>query len=240
MATVKRSSDVADLGLTDAGAGADRVGGRADAGPAPGRASASSASGRSTGVRVGACLHVTAETANLVRTLMAGGAEVALCASNPLSTQDEVAAALVDRHGVEVLAIHGEDPETYYRHIEAVVDRQPAGHARRRRRSRLRPARSAPTSARRSSAAPRRPPPACSRSARAAGARASSRSRWWPSTSRAPSASFDDRYGTGQSALDGILRATNVLLAGRALVVVGYGALRPRRRPACARAPARR
>ena len=71
------------------------------------------------------CLHVTTETANLVRTLMAGGAEVALCASNPLSTQDDVAAALVDRYGAEVYAINGEDNDTYYRHIYAVVDKHP-------------------------------------------------------------------------------------------------------------------
>ncbi len=67
------------------------------------------------GVRLACCLHVTTETANLVRTLMAGGAEVALCASNPLSTQDETAAALVDRYGAEVHAINGEDNDTYYK-----------------------------------------------------------------------------------------------------------------------------
>ena len=77
------------------------------------------------GLRIAACLHVTTETANLIRTLMAGGADVALCASNPLSTQDETAAALVDRYGAEVHAINGEDNETYYRHIEAAVDHQP-------------------------------------------------------------------------------------------------------------------
>src|SRR3954471_4033069 len=77
------------------------------------------------GVRMACCLHVTTETANLVRTLLAGGADVALCASNPLSTQDEVAAALVDRYGAEVFAIQGEAPETYYRHIEAVCDKHP-------------------------------------------------------------------------------------------------------------------
>src|SRR5215208_244572 len=77
------------------------------------------------GVSIGACLHVTAETANLVRTLMAGGADVALCAANPLSTQDDTAAALVELHGAEVHARAGEDPETYYRHIDAVLDRRP-------------------------------------------------------------------------------------------------------------------
>src|SRR6266516_7540989 len=77
------------------------------------------------GIRIGACLHVTTETANLARTLLAGGAQVALCASNPLSTQDDVAAALVDRHGAEVYAINGEDNDSYYRHINTVVDRGP-------------------------------------------------------------------------------------------------------------------
>ncbi|MBK5231026.1 MAG: adenosylhomocysteinase, partial [Thermoleophilia bacterium] len=77
------------------------------------------------GIRVGACLHVTTETANLMRTLIAGGAEVSLCASNPLSTRDDVAAALVDRYDCAVFAIHGEDTDTYYRHIDAVCDGRP-------------------------------------------------------------------------------------------------------------------
>src|SRR5918911_1856688 len=77
------------------------------------------------GITLGACLHVTTETANLVRTLMAGGADVGLCASNPLSTQDDVAAALVDRYDAEVFAIHGEDTDTYYSHIESVADKGP-------------------------------------------------------------------------------------------------------------------
>ena len=76
------------------------------------------------GIRIGACLHVTTETANLVRTLVAGGAEVALCASNPLSTQDDAAAALCE-DDVDVYAIKGEDNETYYRHINAVLDTHP-------------------------------------------------------------------------------------------------------------------
>ena len=77
------------------------------------------------GHRISACLHVTTETANLARTLQAGGADVVLCASNPLSTQDDVAAALVDEYGVGVFAIKGEDNDTYYRHIEAAVDHRP-------------------------------------------------------------------------------------------------------------------
>ncbi len=77
------------------------------------------------GITLGACLHVTTETANLVRTLMAGGADVALCASNPLSTQDETAAALVDRYNAQVYAINGEDDDTDYQHINTVCDKQP-------------------------------------------------------------------------------------------------------------------
>ena len=77
------------------------------------------------GYRISACLHVTTETANLMRTLKAGGADVVLCASNPLSTQDDTAAALVDRYGAEVYAINGEDDQSYYRHINAICDKQP-------------------------------------------------------------------------------------------------------------------
>src|SRR5688572_26425501 len=77
------------------------------------------------GVRLAACLHVTTETAGLIRTLLAGGAEATLCASNPLSTQDDVAAALVDRYGASVYAINGEDNDSYYSHIYAAVDAHP-------------------------------------------------------------------------------------------------------------------
>ena len=77
------------------------------------------------GYRVSACLHVTTETANLMRTLKAGGADVVLCASNPLSTQDDVAAALVDAYGIGTFAIKGEDNDTYYSHLEAAIDHRP-------------------------------------------------------------------------------------------------------------------
>ena len=77
------------------------------------------------GYRIAACLHVTSETANLMRTLKAGGADIVLCASNPLSTQDDVAAALVEEFDVSVFAIKGEDNDTYYRHIDAVLDSKP-------------------------------------------------------------------------------------------------------------------
>ena len=97
-------------------------------------ASVSSASGLWRAIRISACLHVTSETANLARTLHAGGADVVLCASNPLSTQDDVAAALVDAYGISVYAIRGEDNDTYYSHIEAAVEPSPATHDGRRSR----------------------------------------------------------------------------------------------------------
>jgi adenosylhomocysteinase len=174
------------------------------------------------GLAVSACLHVTAETAGLVRALQAGGASVAICASNPLSTQDDVAAALVDRHDTEVFAIHGEDPATYYRHIEAVCDKHPRVtlddgadlisvlHAQREEQlpEILGGTESTTTGALRV------------RALEAAGRLA------FPvlAVSDAASASLiENRYGTGQSTLDGIVRATNVLLAGSRVVVVGYG-----------------
>jgi adenosylhomocysteinase len=174
------------------------------------------------GLAISACLHVTAETAGLVRALQAGGASVAICASNPLSTQDDVAAALVDRHDTEVYAIHGEDPPTYYRHIEAVCDRHPRVtlddgadlismlHAQREEQlpEILGGTESTTTGALRV------------RALEAAGRLA------FPvlAVSDAAAASLiENRYGTGQSTLDGIVRATNVLLAGSRVVVLGYG-----------------
>ncbi len=170
------------------------------------------------GVKVAACLHVTAETANLMQALTAGGAEVALCSANPLTTQDEVAAALVDL-GVPVQARRGEDIESYSRHVHALADWKPditlddgadllmlihergqevGGGAEETTTGTLR--------LRRLEAEGRLACPVV----------AVNESR----TER----TFNDRYGTGQSALDGILRATNLLLAGRTLVLFGYGA----------------
>jgi adenosylhomocysteinase len=152
------------------------------------------------GLAVAACLHVTAETANLVRALRAGGASVALCAANPLSTQDDVAAALVEE-GAEVHAVRGEDADAYARHVATLVAARPqitlddgadlltvahaAGHGRHA------PGR-----------APRRRPPACCASA-AWPPRAAWPAPWWRSTRRGPSGLFNDRYGTGQSAWTG-------------------------------------
>jgi adenosylhomocysteinase len=173
-------------------------------------------------VRIAACLHVTSETANLVRTLREGGAEVALCASNPLSTQDDVAAALVVEHGVTVCAIRGEDDDTYYRHINTVVDIRPqiamddgadvigVLHATRRE---LLDAVIAGTEETTTGVIRLR-------------AMEADGVLGFPviAVNEAQTKHlFDNRYGTGQSTVDGIIRATNVLLAGRTFVVAGYG-----------------
>jgi adenosylhomocysteinase len=166
---------------------------------------------------------VTAETANLVLALQAGGAEVALCASNPLSTQDDTAAALVEGHGAAVFARAGEDPDTYYAHIDAVLDTAPrltiddgadlAGviHSR---RTDLGAGILAGTEETTTGMIRLRALEAEGRLA-------------FPVIAVAESVTgrqLDHRYGTGQSTLDGILRATSILLAGQRVVVVGYGA----------------
>ncbi|HYN88994.1 MAG TPA: adenosylhomocysteinase [Ardenticatenaceae bacterium] len=174
------------------------------------------------GVRIAACLHVTSETANLVKVLNAAGADVVLAASNPLSTQDDVAAALVVYDEIPVYAIKGEDNDTYYRHLHAAIDHAPnvtmddgcdlvsALHTDRREQLehvvggteetttgviRLR-------------------------------AMAADRVLAYPVIAVNDAMTkhfFDNRYGTGQSTIDGIIRATNVLLAGKTVVVGGYG-----------------
>ena len=179
---------------------------------------------RSTGLRIAACLHVTTETANLMRTLKAGGADVVLCASNPLSTQDDVAAALVarlrhrrpshPRRGRTTPTTGTSTPRsTPSRRSRmddgADVDRR---HARHRRDAARRHHR------RHRGDDDRRHPPA-----RDGGATACSRSRSIAVNDAQTKHLFDNRYGTGQSTLDGIIRATNVLLAGRVFVVAGYG-----------------
>jgi adenosylhomocysteinase len=174
------------------------------------------------GFRISACLHVTTETANLARTLQAGGADVVLCASNPLSTQDDVAAALVEEYGISVFAIRGEDNDTYYSHIEAAVDHHPhltmddgadvIGHLHSKRRDQLGDivggTEETTTGVIRLKAL------------EAQGDLA------FPIVAVNEAKTkhlFDNRYGTGQSTVDGIIRATNVLLAGRRFVVAGYG-----------------
>jgi adenosylhomocysteinase len=174
------------------------------------------------GYRVSACLHVTTETANLMRTLKAGGADVVLCASNPLSTQDDVAAALVDEFDVAVFAIKGEDNDTYYRHIEAAVDHKPhitmddgadvIGVLHSARREQLGDViagtEETTTGVIRLKALER------------------DGALGFPVIAVNDANTkhlFDNRYGTGQSTIDGIIRATNVLLAGKRVVVAGYG-----------------
>src|SRR4051812_430723 len=174
------------------------------------------------GLTVGACLHVTAETANLVRTLVAGGAQVALCAANPLATQDEVAAALAELDGVEVFARHGEDLDTYAGHVADVLDQGPnvtlddgadllvTLHAV---RPDLLEALLGGTEETTSGLVRLRAMQADGRLACPVLAVNEARAE----------RVFNDHYGTAQSTLDGILRATNLLLAGRTVVVLGYG-----------------
>jgi adenosylhomocysteinase len=174
------------------------------------------------GYRVSACLHVTTETANLMRTLKAGGADAVLCASNPLSTQDDVAAALVEEFDVSVFAIKGEDNDTYYQHIEAAVDHKPnitmddgadvIGVLHSARREQLGDViagtEETTTGVIRLKALER------------------DGALGFPVIAVNDANTkhmFDNRYGTGQSTIDGIIRATNVLLAGKHFVVAGYG-----------------
>lgn len=173
-------------------------------------------------IRMSCCLHVTTETANLAITLKEGGADVVLCASNPLSTQDEVAAALVKNHGIRTYAIKGEDNKTYYKHIYAALDHRPqitmddgadvVGVLHKERPGQL---------------------------ADVIGGTEETttgvvrlRAMEKEGVLRYPIIAvndaltkhmFDNRYGTGQSTLDGVIRATNVLFAGKTVVVAGYG-----------------
>ena len=174
------------------------------------------------GLKVAACLHITTETANLMRALQAGGADAVLCASNPLSTQDDVAASLVSHDEIPVFGIKGEDRETYYQHINSALDHKPKAtmddgadlvswlHTERSDQLdelmggteetttgviRLR-------------------------------AMANDGKLGYPIIAVNDAMTkhfFDNRYGTGQSTLDGIVRATNVLIAGTTFVVAGYG-----------------
>ena len=174
------------------------------------------------GVRIGACLHVTTETANLMRTLVAGGAEVTLCASNPLSTQDDTAAALVKHYGVSVHAIKGEDTETYYRHVDAVIDARPqitmddgADVVGRIHESRPEALEAIIGGSEETTTGVVR--------LRAMAKQGALRYPVIAVNNAKTKHFFDNRYGTGQSTLDGIIRLTNRLLAGRTVVVSGYG-----------------
>ena len=174
------------------------------------------------GLRIGACLHVTTETATLMRTLKAGGAEVHLAASNPLSTQDPTAAALVAEYGISTYARRGEDRDTYYAHLRAVADTRPQItqddgcdlvsllHSERRD---LLPGVLAGTEETTTGVIRLR-------------AMAADGALAFPVVAVNEAQTkhlFDNRYGTGQSTIDGILRATNILIAGRNVVVAGYG-----------------
>ncbi|MGH9150629.1 MAG: adenosylhomocysteinase [Acidimicrobiales bacterium] len=174
------------------------------------------------GLTVAACLHVTTETANLLRTLKAGGAEVVACASNPLSTQDDVAASLVRDEGISTFAIKGEDNENYYRHIDAVLDWRP--HLTMDDGcdlvSRLHRERPDQVSEVRAGTEETTTGVIRLRAMEAGGALR------YPIVAVNDADTkhmFDNRYGTGQSTLDGIIRATNLLIAGRRVVVAGYG-----------------
>lgn len=174
------------------------------------------------GITVSACLHVTSETANLVRTLKAGGATVALCASNPLSTQDDVAASLVKDYDIPVFAIRGEDSKTYYEHVHSVLDFNPdvtmddGGDLV----STLHSERTELLDTIVGGTEETTTGIIRFRNMEREGALK------YPIIAVNDAQTkhfFDNRYGTGQSSLDGILRATNVLLAGKKFVVAGYG-----------------
>ena len=173
------------------------------------------------GVRIGACLHVTTETANLMLALQAGGAEISLCASNPLSTQDDVAAALCE-YGIPTYAIKGEDNATYYSHIESVVATKP-------QMSMDDGCDLVTTIYTKHNALLADMIGGCEETTTGViRLKAMEKDGVLPYPVIAVNNAltkhmFDNRYGTGQSTLDGIIRATNVLLAGRTLVVVGYG-----------------
>lgn len=175
-----------------------------------------------SGYRIGACLHITTETANLARTLKEGGAEVYLCASNPLSTKDEVASALVKYFEIPVFALRGEDRDTYYSHIKAVLDRRPhitiddgADLVSTLHRERPHQAEEVIGGTEETTTGVIR--------LRALARDGLLRYPIIAVNDAQTKHLFDNRYGTGQSTIDGILRATNRLIAGSVFVVAGYG-----------------
>jgi adenosylhomocysteinase len=174
------------------------------------------------GLRVSACLHVTTETANLVHTLQAGGADVVLCASNPLSTQDDVAASLVANLEIPVFAVKGENNQTYYEHIHAALDHKPhitmddgadlVGTLHKDRREVLGGVTGGTEETTTGVIRLR--------------AMAADGVLEYPIVAVNDALTkhlFDNRYGTGQSTIDGVIRATNVLIAGKTAVIAGYG-----------------
>jgi len=174
------------------------------------------------GVTMAACLHITTETANLLRTLKAGGARVVACASNPLSTQDDVAASLSLDEGIDTYARKGEDTETYFRHMDAVLDEHPqvtmddgCDLVSRLHQQRANQVSEVLAGTEETTTGVIR--------LRAMEADGALRFPIVAVNDADTKHMFDNRYGTGQSTLDGIIRATNVLLAGRVVVVAGYG-----------------
>lgn len=174
------------------------------------------------GIKIAACLHVTTETANLVRTLKAGGAEVSLCASNPLSTQDDVAASLVKDYGIPVFAIKGEDKDIYYQHINQVLNYRPnitmddgadlvsTIHSQKKILIKEIIAGTEETTT----------------GVIRLRSMEKNKALKYPIIAVNDAQTkylFDNRYGTGQSTLDGLLRATNILIAGKKFVICGYG-----------------
>ena len=217
----KTQSDVADLSLADAGSRRVEWAGR----EMPVLSSIRKRVATEQpfkGLRIGACLHVTTETANLAITLRDGGASVALCASNPLSTQDDAAAALVKNEGIPVFAKKGEDRDTYYRHIEGILETKPQitmddgadvvtllHTTRKELLSNVKGGTEETTTG-----------VIRLRAMAAEGVLA------YPIVAVNEARTkhmFDNQYGTGQSAIDGLLRATNILIAGKTAVVAGYG-----------------
>ena len=175
-----------------------------------------------SGLKLAACLHVTSETANLMLTLKAGGADLALCASNPLSTNDAVAAALASQHAIKTYAIRGEDNDTYYEHIDAALDHHPSmtmddgadlvSRLHKERKDQL--AEVIGGTEETTTGVIR---------LRAMAERGVLRYPIIAVNEADTKHMFDNRYGTGQSTIDGIIRATNVLLAGKTFVIAGYG-----------------
>lgn len=173
-------------------------------------------------IRIGSCLHVTTETANLMRTLKAGGAEIRLCASNPLSTQDDVASALVKYFDIDVYAINGEDNATYYKHIDQVLEFDPQ----------ITQDDGCDLVSTIHSKYPEKCAQVIGGSEETTTGVIRLRSMLADGALRYPIIAvndaktkhfFDNRYGTGQSTIDGIIRATDILLAGATVVVAGYG-----------------
>jgi len=174
------------------------------------------------GIRISGCLHITTETANLARSLKAAGADLVLCASNPLSTQDDVAAALVKHYDIPVFAIRGETTEVYYQHINAALDHRPvltmddgADLVSEIHKNRTELLDSMIGGTEETTTGVIR--------LRAMAEKGALKFPVLAVNDAMTKHLFDNRYGTGQSALDGIIRATNILLAGKTFTVVGYG-----------------